>query len=459
MNKRGKYEKRRRGRVIGLLAIILLVIASMAIAGCGSTPKDGVVETAKKGVVCIYATNNRTHSWGSGFGVGRIGDETDTFVTNRHVVWDKDNNKLMDEIYILCSDNALTVRYKYEPVIDEKKKEILYYEPYIIESNLNEDEIIRCEVVYPGPDDPEYPDIAIIKAEKPVPGRIALELSNSPRKGNPEVYAIGYPGSANDIIAKTEKNGLEQTGQIQASVDSSSPTAGLMQKAARYKNFGDTYLIQHTAHINHGNSGGPLITKDGKVIGINTYGDSGRLAKLNNAKDEIDEYNLAVFADYAMRELDNLGIMYNIKSGLSNTWLYIVLSIIIIVLAAILFIKRDVIFKGSKSGKHVPASLAISLEGISGYYAGKRISLKANTRIGRNSSSNEIIYPADAKGVSGTHCRIYFDKKTWYLEDSGSTYGTFCNEKKLVKGAKTFIKPGDRIYVGSKTQSFVVRKS
>ena len=31
------------------------------------------------------------------------------------------------------------------------------------------------------------------------------------------------------------------------------------------------HIIQHTAHINRGNSGGPLLNSEGKVVGVNTY--------------------------------------------------------------------------------------------------------------------------------------------------------------------------------------------
>ena len=31
------------------------------------------------------------------------------------------------------------------------------------------------------------------------------------------------------------------------------------------------HIIQHTAHINRGNSGGPLINSEGRVVGVNTY--------------------------------------------------------------------------------------------------------------------------------------------------------------------------------------------
>ena len=47
-------------------------------------------------------------------------------------------------------------------------------------------------------------------------------------------------------------------------------TRGIIS-AFRYSQFMDAQLIQHDAPVNGGNSGGPLLSRDGRVVGVNTF--------------------------------------------------------------------------------------------------------------------------------------------------------------------------------------------
>jgi len=49
--------------------------------------------------------------------------------------------------------------------------------------------------------------------------------------------------------------------------------------------------------------------------------------------------------------------------------------------------------------------------------------------------------------LSQEHARIFGRNGTWYVEDLGSTNGTFVNEQKLV--APAMIQPGDKVRVGT----------
>jgi pSer/pThr/pTyr-binding forkhead associated (FHA) protein len=49
--------------------------------------------------------------------------------------------------------------------------------------------------------------------------------------------------------------------------------------------------------------------------------------------------------------------------------------------------------------------------------------------------------------VSQQHARVFAKRETWYLEDLGSTNGTFVNDQKLA--APALVQPGDRIRIGT----------
>jgi FHA domain-containing protein len=49
--------------------------------------------------------------------------------------------------------------------------------------------------------------------------------------------------------------------------------------------------------------------------------------------------------------------------------------------------------------------------------------------------------------VSQQHARIFGKSERWYVEDLGSTNGTFVNDQKL--GAPAQVEPGDKIRVGT----------
>jgi S1-C subfamily serine protease len=63
-----------------------------------------------------------------------------------------------------------------------------------------------------------------------------------------EVYAMGFPGSLDSLFSETKVTF----------------TSGVISAIRN-----DTWGIQHTANINYGNSGGPLLDQQQKVIGVN----------------------------------------------------------------------------------------------------------------------------------------------------------------------------------------------
>ncbi len=88
-----------------------------------------------------------------------------------------------------------------------------------------------------------------------------------------EVIAIGYP--MHSVMPRTLRPGrVIVTGEA-------SVTKGMIS-AFRYDSMMDVELAQIDAAINHGNSGGPIFTTSGQVVGMNTYGMKHTLADALN---------------------------------------------------------------------------------------------------------------------------------------------------------------------------------
>jgi pSer/pThr/pTyr-binding forkhead associated (FHA) protein len=74
----------------------------------------------------------------------------------------------------------------------------------------------------------------------------------------------------------------------------------------------------------------------------------------------------------------------------------------------------------------------------------RSVRLDASTTIGR---APECELRIEDTYASQQHARIFGRNGSWYVEDLGSTNGTFVNEQKLV--APAMLQPGDRIRIGT----------
>lgn len=202
---------------------------------------QGESEVYKKTIASIGLITDKSGAVASGFFVN-----PKTFVTNHHVT---------DELDIKSAK------------IEMKNDRVFRVKRIISESKLN--------------------DLAIVEIKDE--SENTLELADGERiRRNDDVYSIGNP---------TDED---------MNVDYFHLTKGRIKKIDNDTWFYDTdekynhdaLVIQHTAMIRPGNSGGPLLNSDGQVIGINTFFYS-------------DSLNYAIHVDELIRLLDKNDIAYN----------------------------------------------------------------------------------------------------------------------------------------------------
>lgn len=268
---------------VWLLLIALLLFPCAAI--CANAVPKAVLSARSALVRVCCEKENGSAAYGTGFAVGE-GEPITFIVTNRHVTQDG------TAISVLCAD-ALKVGAS------------VYLEN-------------------------ENTDLCVLKLSTPLHGLkpLVLEDTETAKTGD-AIYALGFP-SASDVISL----------DISAAAEDVTVTDGIISavKTGKLKEDGASVtLLQINASLSGGNSGGPLLSESGHVLGINT------LAVL-----DAQDINAAVSADALGVMLSAAGISYQRTSEQNQTTTIIIIAAgVIMIAAAILFL-----FGRKKQKKH-----------------------------------------------------------------------------------------------------------
>lgn len=101
----------------------------------------------------------------------------------------------------------------------------------------------------------------------------------------------------------------------------------------------------------------------------------------------------------------------------------------------------------------------VAMECIGGNLQGMTFPISSRVVFGRDPKRCSIIYPKDAKGISGVHCAAEPTADGQIiLTDLGSTYGTMVGGQQLTAGKGVTLHPGDAFTLGGSENVFVVRR-
>ena len=205
-----------------LLTVLLLLPVTVAFADDSSIPEE-----VSYGCVCVL-TDGGT---GSGFFIGNVGEPVEYFRTNRHVVEGYADGRIMLENFDLVDGESM--------------------------ENLQrrlENSTLAFQVEYIS----EEADFAICRLDSPITERIPLSLISAEQvQRTDKVYAIGFPA--------VSELGNKWLGAPESATITTGTITLLRQDVP-----GAGCSLQTDVRLSSGNSGGPLVTSEGYVVGINT---------------------------------------------------------------------------------------------------------------------------------------------------------------------------------------------
>ena len=447
-----------RTKILRVSTLFLMSLTLLFASISGSTTAYAFDNDVKSGVVPVvfylkgaevYLTDGTNYqlyqtlgdcewSGGSGFFVGDGSGSAQYIVTNAHVVEDYVSAKEGEQFATL---------YGYT---DEGYGIVIYATSCELRVYYSQDDYEAAYVDCIG--DSDKVDLAVLRLRDPTNKRHTLSLMETNEKMvGDTVYTVGFPGNADNQFTSASHYGVNDVTVHKGSITKFAVNEGK-----------GVERIAVDATIQHGNSGGPLVTEDGKVIGVNTNVESN---VKYGTQVEVDYY--AINSNEIMRFLDKNNIPYQKATGgikLDGKTLGIIGGAVVVIGAVVAVIivmskkkgngMRNPNMQSGMPGMAPGGNLRGVVRSMSAQHNGQTFPVgNAPLMIGRDPTTCQIVFAKDTTGVSGKHCTVYFDAAagSFTLTDIGSTYGTYLsNGLKLTPHTPVSIKPGDTFCVGDK---------
>jgi hypothetical protein len=327
-------------------------------------------------------------------------------------------------------------------------------------------------------------DLAVLEAVSDLPGT-ALPLAGYDVVATTRVIAIGFPGTA-DLALFADR----ETGETKAvrfglqDQDFYRPTwtEGVASRNISYYRTLDGPALQHSAAINQGNSGGPLIDSCGRVLGVNTIraieGEPQGVFYAIHPKEvarflEVASFAPAMVASPCKATGSTSALVFpmffaSLILAASALWLawYRRVEVVVKPLTAVANrMSRVVAGAGfGAAGRRMPERperpplparsprpVTFTPKAAGPEFVIDRDKLDRGQAlvIGRSRSSDVVL---EHESVSRRHARIWLDKAgVLWIEDLGSSAGTFVESERITKAA---VAPGKHVRFGAVGYTF-----
>lgn len=410
-------KKRTAALILALIVTVLCGAPALA-SGFDQDTLDGVVAIHEE----VYLEGEYLGTYvGTAFFVGQEGKEPQFLVTNYHVI----------EYFLATGGGQGQSRlYAIYGLND-------YEEAYLVDYNADM-------------------DLAVLKLAEPTNKRAPLALERPTEElVGATVYAVGYP-----LVADTTVNAVDSYRTEDATV-----TSGSISRLVTESGTGRRVLQMDVA-IHGGNSGGPLVTQNGTVVGVNTF---------RSTEESSVTYALNVEELIPLLEKNN--IPYQLGGGgvplvpiLCAGAAVVVVVVIVVVLAGR---RRKAAPRrpapqpgpvpGEESAPPSPPRPSANpiLRSLSVQHGGAMVPVAGGQGVlaGRDRAACQLVFQEGTPGVSARHCSVAWDPGTgtFLLTDLKSTYGTFlATGQKLTPGVACRLNPGDTFYLGDRENALRV---